>query len=239
MKNIAPYTVSEPFPGLYVIDEGGVRCFLIPGEDKALLIDTGFGRGDLAAQVREITDLPVRVVHTHADGDHMGTDAQFEDISMHPAEYDHFAMSLERMKLDKAALLSRVSPVWEGDKLSYGDYCFEIILIPGHTPGSIAFLDRAHRLLIGGDSIQTGEAWMFGPGRSMYAYYQSMKKLEALRPAFDTVLASHVDLLVGADILPELVEGAKAYLDGALEGQPFNGPAPAKIYSFKRARFLC
>lgn len=239
MKNIAPYTVSEPFPGLYVLDEGGVRCFLIPGRTEALLIDTGFGKGDLAAQVREITALPVRVLHTHADGDHMGGDAAFEKISLHPAEYDHFVVNLRRFGKDEKPFLSRVSPVWEGEKLTYGAYTLEVVLIPGHTPGSIALLDREHRFLIGGDSIQTGEVWMFGPGRNMFAYASSMEKLSAMRDAFDTVLASHVELCVGADMLPEIVEGAKAYLRGALQPEPFDGPADAKIYSYKRAKFLC
>ncbi len=239
MKQIAPYTVSEPFPGLYVIDEGGVRCFLIPGETEALLIDSGFGKGDLAAQVREITALPVVLVHTHTDGDHAGCDAQFSRIGLHPAEYDHFVQSLKRSEQADKTLPDRFFPVWEGEKLTFGAYTFEVVLIPGHTPGSIALLDEEHRLLIGGDSIQTGAIYMFGPGRNMPAFLASMRRLDALRGRFDRVLASHDALIVGADLIPELIEGAEAYLRGELTAEEPPFPLPARVYRLNRVKFLC
>ena len=36
----------------------------------------------------------------------------------------------------------------EGDTLECGGYRFEVLHIPGHTPGSIALLDREHGLLL-------------------------------------------------------------------------------------------
>lgn len=243
MGNIAPYTVEQPFPGLYAIDEGGVRSFLIPGESDALLIDSGFGRGNLLAQVRELTDLPVTLLHTHTDGDHTGCNAQFDKILLHPAEYDYYAQKLQASDADVKAAFAKISPIWEGDRLCYGEYCLEVVLIPGHTPGSIALLDAHKRLLIGGDSVQTGAIFMFGAGRNMPAYLASMQKLDAMRKQFDTVLASHAQLCVDAQILPDLIEGAQAFLDGKLTGSAPSfapgRPMPCLQYSYKRANFLC
>jgi glyoxylase-like metal-dependent hydrolase (beta-lactamase superfamily II) len=41
-----------------------------------------------------------------------------------------------------------------GDKLKLGKRQFEVLHLPGHTPGSIGLYDRSSRLLLTGDSIQ-------------------------------------------------------------------------------------
>ena len=43
--------------------------FLLVGTERALLIDTGIGVGDLKAAVEKITDKPVTVVITHGHGE--------------------------------------------------------------------------------------------------------------------------------------------------------------------------
>lgn len=239
MNNIAPYSINEIMPGIFAIDEGGVCSFLIPGKEEALLIDSGFGRGDLLAQVREITELPVYLVHTHTDGDHTGCDAQFDRIALHPAEFGHYTHNLAESGKNPVEMIARSEAVLEGRMLEYGEYRFEIILIPGHTPGSIALLDREKRVLIGGDSIQEGAVFMFGFGRDMTAYLDSMKKLENMRGMFDKVIASHGKTVIGSDILPDIIEGAQAYLDGKIEGTQPPFDMPCKLFTFKRAKFLC
>ncbi len=59
--------------------------------------------------------------------------------------------------------------LWEGTVIDLGFWKFEVILTPGHTPGSIMLLDREKRLLISGDTIQAGDIYMFGPGRNLPA----------------------------------------------------------------------
>ena len=46
-------------------------CFLLVGTEKAMLIDTGIGVGDLEGAVRQITDKPLIVVITHSHRDHI------------------------------------------------------------------------------------------------------------------------------------------------------------------------
>lgn len=45
------------------------------------------------------------------------------------------------------------TPLEEGDVIKMGIYCFEVLDIPGHTPGHIALFDRERGLLISGDHI--------------------------------------------------------------------------------------
>ena len=226
-----PYTLEQLDTDFYVIDEGGVRCFLVIGSDRVLLIDTGFGKGDLRAMVKSVTDLPVTVIQTHTDGDHTGCTKQFERVMLHPSEFDYYA--------SKGGEHPGLIPVWENEIIDCGNYHFKIVLIPGHTPGSIALLEENRRFLIGGDSIQTGAVFMFGSGRNMQAFVASMNKLNAMRKSFDTVFASHNELTVAADVLPELIEGAMLQIAGKLEPKPAGMDRACYLYEHKRAKFLC
>jgi len=43
--------------------------------------------------------------------------------------------------------------LFEGDKVVVGDYSFEVVDIPGHTPGHIGLYERNHKLFFCGDHI--------------------------------------------------------------------------------------
>ncbi|HEX2945517.1 MAG TPA: MBL fold metallo-hydrolase [Clostridia bacterium] len=209
---MAAYITNKIGEGFYSIEQDFVRSFLIEGDREALLVDTGIGGGNLKQCVEEITKLPVTVIFTHADGDHIGDAGQFERRFMHPSEFDYYR--------NKNKNSVPMEPIWEGDIIDLGSYRFEVILIPGHTPGSIALLEREKRFLIGGDSIQTGSIYMFGDGRNFHAYRASMKKLQGRIGDFDTVYASHSALSVKADMIYTLYETAGRIMNNEIAGIP-------------------
>ena len=47
-------------------------------------------------------------------------------------------------------------PLFEGNELVLGEYCFEVVDTPGHTPGHIGLYERNHRLFFCGDHILDG-----------------------------------------------------------------------------------
>ncbi len=74
------YKVIDLGDGIYHIWEpAGVASSLIIGKTKALLIDTGYGYGDLKSVVLSLTDLPLRVVNTHCHIDHAGGNYLFQE----------------------------------------------------------------------------------------------------------------------------------------------------------------
>src|SRR5215203_318122 len=84
------FVVSEPSRGVFAIREplqvDDVRSYLIAGSEKAILVDTGTGVGDIRKIVEQLTDLPVGVVNSHSHWDHIGGNWRFDDIAIHPLE---------------------------------------------------------------------------------------------------------------------------------------------------------
>ena len=192
----------------YILDDGRVRQFLIVGEDEALLIDTGFEDSYVHEIVREITDLPVKVIMTHADKDHAGGLKDFGRCRLNKADW-HLVIgdiSLE--------------PLAEGDVFVCGGYRLEAVEIPGHTYGSVAFVERDRKLLLPGDSVQKdGPIYMFGAHRNLDLYIESQKKLCGMMDKIDTVIPCHHDYPIDSSYIEKNLQDALALKNGELKGE--------------------
>ena len=79
----------------------GVFSYLIVGSERAALIDTGYGLGDLKAAVDSLTALPLIIINTHGHCDHVGGNARFDvPCYIHPEDMElarrHTAPELRR-----------------------------------------------------------------------------------------------------------------------------------------------
>ena len=228
------YSAREISKNFWAIDQQGVRSYLLVGKDNCLLIDTCFG-GDILSVCKTISSAPITLLTTHSDPDHIGSDAQFSEQYMHALEFPHYEAHTGKT--------ANAKPICEGDVFSVGDFRLEAIHIPGHTPGSTAFLDREHKFLISGDTVQNGAIFMFGDGRNLNEYLCSVKKLEAMRKEglFDIVYASHGDIGIPADIITDHIALAQALLNGDdVPSAPVPEwlPSHLKTYSIGRARMF-
>ena len=64
--------------------------YLVEGEDRAALIDTGSGFGSLKQTVEKLTDKPVIVLLTHGHVDHAMGAGEFETVYMNHNDDDIF-----------------------------------------------------------------------------------------------------------------------------------------------------
>ncbi len=210
----------------YILDDGRVRQFLILGEQEALLIDTGFADSEVYQAVQELTDLPVRVLLTHGDGDHTGGLKDFGSCYLNQKDWHLLDRKIELKDLR------------EGDVFRCGDFCLETLEIPGHTYGSVAFFDRKKKLLLPGDSVQKeGPIFMFGAHRNLDLYIESQKKLLNLADQVETILPCHHDCPIGPEYMEKNLEDAIALRDGKLKGEkhPF---MPCSSYKGRWTEFL-
>ena len=203
--------ISKLYENTWAVDDDGVRIFLLTGNEKALVIDTGLNALPVKEIVREVTDLPVILVNTHADPDHVSGNAAFDEFYMHPSE----AFVYRNIRHGSGKIL----PVFDKDVIELGGRSVEVIHLPGHTPGSITLLDRQERCLIGGDPIQTdGDIYMFGLHRDLDAYIAGLENLLKRSEEFDYIYPSHAKLRIGKETIGRLIEGAKRILAGEVQG---------------------
>lgn len=211
----------------YRIENSGVRCLLFIGTEKALLVDTGFGNaGSLKEVTDSLTDKPIMLVISHADIDHIGANAEFDEVYMHPAEMSGYSSDIPP------------KPLWDGDIIDIGGRAFEVILIPGHTPGSIALLDRENRIIITGDTVSAGPVFMFGESRSLNAYMLSLKKLLSISDAFDEIYPSHGEFPLPPKQITVALTAAEKLSNGELVGEDPHFPVPAKLYNYNGGMFF-
>ena len=189
-------TVTKLAEGVSLIKGIDFECciWLVEGREKALLVDTGLGVGDLRGEVEALTDKPVVVVNTHGHGDHSGGNYAFDRVYMHPAALSDAEAALEMTEMfaspeELAAIRRRMEErpaeprfLREGDAVDLGGRRLEIYEIPGHTPGDIALYDREAGLLFSGDSmVKSMDVLLVVPQTvSVEAYARSIRKLAAL-----------------------------------------------------------
>ncbi|HVJ48675.1 MBL fold metallo-hydrolase [Desulfitobacterium sp.] len=80
-------------------------------------------------------------------------------------------------------------PVREGNTICVGDYVFEIIATPGHTPGHIGLYEKKHKLFFCGDHILEH----INPSVMFWSYEQDM--LGMYMNSLEKVRALDVDYL--------------------------------------------
>lgn len=68
----------------------------------------------------------------------------------------------------------------EGDIIDLGDRAYEVLHVPGHSPGSIALWDRVDRVLFSGDAVYDGALLDEIDGADIDLYVQSMRRLHDL-----------------------------------------------------------
>jgi len=237
MEEKTNYVIEQIDETSWIIADDFVRMLLFAGTNIALLVDSGLGSGDLKKTIAGLTRLPVILVNTHADYDHICGNSQFDVAYMHPSEFAHYRSELAEFKLSEGRRLE-VSPLLEGDIIDIGGRCFEAILIPGHTPGSIALLDAENRILLGGDSVLDDRIAMVNQWRDFEAYIYSIERLIRMSDRFDVIYAPHGSFSLDADFLSKLLIAARRCQNGEIEGVDTDFIKGAKLYDAGAAKFL-
>ncbi|GAC1505213.1 MAG: MBL fold metallo-hydrolase [Steroidobacteraceae bacterium] len=95
----------------------------------------------------------------------------------------------------------------DGDVVDLGDRAFEVLHLPGHSPGSIGLYERSTQTLFSGDAIYDGPLLDSLPDSDITFYRRTMERLLAL--PVSVVHAGHDPSFDRA----RLVAIARAYLD--------------------------
>ena len=143
------------------------NCTLLWDDDtkRGVVIDPG---GDLD-RVREAikqTGITVeRILLTHGHIDHAGGAAELKEELGLPVEgphradlplLEHLAESGRKYGMVGARNVTPDRWLDEGDTLQVGDMTFDVLHCPGHSPGSVVFVQAEQRFAIVGDVLFRG-----------------------------------------------------------------------------------
>lgn len=192
------------------IEDSYVRFFLLVGEKKAALIDSGINSKDAKSIAQSLTDLPIMLINTHGDGDHVSGTGSFDEIHMGPEDY--YNKNMQEMFPD-----TKLIEVNDGDIIDLGNRTLEAVKIPGHTKGSIAYIDVEKRYLYSGDSVQDGFIFMFGSHRNPDDFEKSLIKLMGKTECFDLILPSHATPELKPDYIEKVLKSWRRVRLGEVE----------------------
>lgn len=193
---------------------GSQNMYLLEGCEKALLVDTGWGAGNLRPFVQRLTDKPILVANTHCHPDHAGGNGEWEAVYMLPGgEKDLATCAGCPFDLSKLPFPDyQHIVVHGGDRIDLGGRIIEIYDISAHSNGSMALLDRENSQIFVGDELESAQVIMnesapvpgvqYDLDERLRAHHRNMLRLKELGVKNMTVFPAHN----GAPISPEYVD---------------------------------
>lgn len=245
------FEVYKPAPNVFAIYEPHQSeetiGYLIVGQKKALLFDTGMGISDVKKVTAELTKLPIVVLNSHTHDDHVGGNWQFDTV--YGMDTDFTRKNAQGSREDAQAEITPdqicgtlpkgfdaqtyatkpwkiTSYIHDGDRFDLGGRTIEVIATPGHTPDAISLIDRANGLLFTGDTYYPAPIWLFRPETDLDAYAVSIRRLAALAPQIKLVLGAHNIPVAPPSVLSRLVLAFDDVRAGKIKPTP---DSPGKV----------
>jgi hydroxyacylglutathione hydrolase len=179
------WQVHEYNADLYILRQSGCTdfekpfVFLLFGADRALLLDTGSRRGNIAPQIQLTVHrwlarnnregIPLIVAHTHSHSDHVAGDTALQALGDPSMPITYVAPTVESNQ--KFFGIAR----WPDDPgaVNLGNRIIDVLAIPGHDAAAIALYDRQTAILFTGDSVYPGRLYI----RDLPAFQKSNQRM--------------------------------------------------------------
>ena len=204
-----PYKRFRLSDEITLIQETGVANFMrcniwhVRGRDFDLIIDTGMGLDPLKQWITADTKKPLKAMVTHCHFDHSGCLHEFDVRLGHRAEADilanpsnkqvvfdgawqrisivdlkqHPSYKPESYSITPAPLTGYLD---EGDFIDLGNKAYQVLHLPGHSPGSIGLWDIKSKVLFSGDALYDGELLDSLYHSDKQVYLQTLARLEEI-----------------------------------------------------------
>lgn len=220
---------------------GDVWMYLIVGPEKALLIDTAFGLGDLKGLAEKLSGgKEVIVFNTHGHVDHAYGNCRFDRVYCHEFEVpsleeqnghmfdylfdengDNIWLQFDKEDLPKFKKYEIVG-VPDGYVFCLGgDYEVEVCWLGGHVSGNAGILDRKNRIFFPGDDLCSDISGVGGgpkPGvkngqyMNVQTFRDNLAKVVARLDEIDYVFPSHFIVNVESGVLESELEACDEIL---------------------------
>ena len=206
----------------------GVAEYVIIGDDKALLIDTGYGGKGLYDVVKSITTKPLITVNSHYHPDHSADNCYFENVYVNTPDIpvngkSDFGMLIKQLSdgfAPAGKLIGAIFPPFDdssvnyipmndGDVFDLGGRTVTVHEFHGHTRGSVMFYENKTNALFTNDSCNYGQ-WLFtNPEATVREYTDEVGKLYEKFKTVDKVYFSHLKKTAKPDFFIEFYDYMK------------------------------
>ena len=221
-----PYFRSKLIaPRTWQIMSDGDYMYLVEGDNEALLIDSGYGAGNIREYAQSLTKKPLRyVANTHLHFDHTANDGYFDKAFMSQGTKDGLPKPSGSFAGINFPRDYPIEVIGEGYTFHLGNRDLEAILLGNHTPGGTAYLDRKQRILYVGDEIMAQQGIAIHV--SVEQFEKLMEKLASHRKEYDTLCAGWE--MLDAPWVDKYLALSKSILAGNV-GVPASQAPPAPL----------
>ncbi len=225
---------------LRIEGSGSVYCYLVEGQKRALLIDTMTGLGNLRRYVASLTRLPVTVVCTHGHFDHTGGALDFDEAWIPAADagligahesverrfwFEQRICSLRRLpiRFTRNDFTPPHSIIWrslsDGSRFDLGRRIITTVAIPGHSRGSVGFLDSKTGIFFSGDAGSRSTFLFLNCSTTTEEYLAALLRLKRTREhQISMWYNAHNYTEMPPTILDDLIQACRDALDGNING---------------------
>lgn len=170
----------------------GDYTYLIAGEKKAMVVDSGYGAGNIREFCETLVNVPIDgIINTHHHFDHTANNSYFDNVYMDPKAVDFATVPYPSFEGIVFPRNYHVITVTDGYTFDLGGRILEVFRIPDHTEDGIAILDRREKLLYSGDEFMKSK----NLSSSVEHWKSCLEKLMVHRQEFERLCA-------GEGILP-------------------------------------
>lgn len=162
--------------------------YLLIGDERSLLFDTGSFRGDITAAVARRARGALTALPSHMHFDHLGNVARFDRVAVADLPMLRTCVSGGRLtpveELFLGAYEGDTAPTFAvaewlapGSEIDLGERHFRLIHTPGHSTDSISLYSDVENRLFAADFIYPGELYAQVPGADLPTYLEVTERL--------------------------------------------------------------
>lgn len=267
-KQTSLYPMVEFKKDTWELDEFDcASIFVLVGSERAMVIDTGMGIGNLREAVERITDKPVIVVTTHAHVDHIQNSHRWTECYVSDIDKPMFFDDVERRKYDARLISKRqggiyaydidrditpwthiptLLPLEAGQTFDLGGgRIIKTYAAPGHTKGHMIFLDEFTRSLFAGDALNNnlGIAGTMDPSKANYVgiegVLEGLQTMLSLTDKYDGIYNGHHDFRpLGIPLAQDVLPNAILSCQQILDGTCIIQQKPNPLHTARQMNYV-
>jgi len=217
--------------------------YLIIGQKRALLFDSGMGLDSISLVVKSLTGLPVIVLNSHTHPDHIGGNTEFGNVYAMNTGYTRFnaahgySHNNVKWEVSESAFCLNKLPgadtahyhtrpfrisklINNGHVIDLGGRQIKVIATPGHTPDAICIYDKQAGYFWCGDSFYEGPIVLTEPHTNLAAYKKSINLMARYARLSRQILPAHNLPISKPALLLQAARDFNSIFSGTRKGKP-------------------